>query len=53
MDISGIFTTLLPILDYYITFFTKLLTNFAASLGFDLELPEADDDQNITSGDAQ
>ncbi len=37
MDIAGVLTRILPIFDYYITFFTKLLTNFAASLGFDLD----------------
>lgn len=39
LDIGGIINQLLPMLDYYITFFTKILTNFAASLGFDLDLP--------------
>jgi|GEM_PF-1534232 len=45
LDIGGMLTKILPILDYYITFFTKLLTTFAASLGFDLDLtPETPDE---------
>lgn len=44
LDIGGMINSLLPILDYYISFFTKLLVNFAASLGFDLDLtPETPD----------
>ncbi len=44
MDIGGMLTRILPLIDYYITLFTKILTNFAASLGFDLELsPETPD----------
>ena len=39
LDIGGIINQFLPMLDYYITFFTKILTSFAASLGFDLDLP--------------
>lgn len=38
-SIGGMLTRILPLFDYYITFFTKVLTNFAASLGFDLALP--------------
>lgn len=37
MDIGGMLTRLLPIIDYYITFFTKLITNFAAMVGLDLD----------------
>ncbi len=39
LDLGGMLTRILPLIDYYITFFTKVLTNFAASLGFDLALP--------------
>ncbi len=45
LDIGGMINSLLPMLDYYITLFTKILTNFAASLGFDLDLvPETPED---------
>lgn len=37
LDIGGVLTRILPLFDYYITFFTKLITNFAASFGFDLD----------------
>ena len=37
LDIGAMLTRILPLLDYYITFFTDLLTKFAASMGFDLD----------------
>ncbi len=44
LDIGAMLTRLLPIFDYYITFFSKLLTNFAASLGMDIDpTPEEPD----------
>ncbi len=43
LDIGSMITRILPLIDYYLTFFTKVLTNFAASLGFDLDLPQTDD----------
>ena len=42
IDIGSVLTRILPLLDYYITFFTKVLTSFAASLGIDLGLPGED-----------
>lgn len=53
LDIGGMLAKFLPVLDYYITFFTKVLTNFAASLGFDLDLPTGDDAPQVTPGDVQ
>lgn len=45
LDIGGMINSLLPMLDYYISFFLKVLTNFAASLGFDLDIaPEVPED---------
>ncbi len=41
-SIGGVFTRILPLIDYYISFFTKILTSFAASMGFDLDLGTAD-----------
>lgn len=52
-SIGSMLTRILPLFDYYITFFTKVLTNFAASLGFDLELPKVENVPAVTPGDAQ
>lgn len=38
LDIGGILGMFLPFIDYYLTFFTRLLETFAATLGFDLAL---------------
>ncbi len=48
LDIGAMLTRIMPILDYYITYFTKLLTNFAASLGFDLDAML--EEENATEG---
>ena len=54
LDIGAILNQLLPMLDYYISFFTKLLTNFAASLGIDLDLEfDLAGDGAVTDGDVQ
>ena len=53
LDIGSVITRILPLFDYYITFFTKVLTSFAASLGFDLDLPQADDTPAAADGDVQ
>ena len=53
LDIGSVITRILPLFDYYITFFTKVLTSFAASLGFDLDLPQTDDTPAATDGDVQ
>ena len=37
LDIGSIINQLLPMLDYYVTFFTKLLNNLAITLGVDLD----------------
>lgn len=48
LDIGAMLTRIMPLLDYYITYFTKLLTNFAASLGFDLDAML--EEENATEG---
>ena len=52
LDIGGMLNRILPIFDYYITFFTRLLVNFAASLGIDLDLGNNEED-DVTPEEGQ
>ena len=52
LDLGGMLNRMLPIFDYYITFFTRLLVNFAASLGIDLDLGNNEED-DVTPEEGQ